>query len=59
MIGRFISIEVDLLDTASAVESEIERVLARWQACLCWIVSDVDLHNQKMTIDAVVLEKGQ
>lgn len=57
MIGQFISIEVDLLDTALAVESEIERVLARWQTCLCWFVSEVDLHKQEMVVDAVVLDQ--
>lgn len=56
MIGQFISIEVDLLDTALAIEAEIERALAEWQVCLCWFVSDVDLRRQKIVVDAVVLE---
>lgn len=59
MIGRFISVEVDLLDTTLAVKSEIERVLAQWPSCLCWIVSDVDLHRQKLVVDAVVLEQDR
>ncbi len=59
MIGRFISIEIDLMDTALAIEAEIERVLARWQDCLCWIVSDVDLQKQKVVVDAVVLEQDR
>lgn len=59
MIGRFISIEVDLLDTAVAIETEIERALGQWQHYLCWVVSDVDLHKQKMVVDAVVLEQDR
>ncbi len=59
MIGQFISIEIDLLDTALAVEAEIERVLAQWQACLCWIVSDVDLQRKKLVVDAVVVEQDR
>jgi hypothetical protein len=57
MVGRFISIEVDLLDTSLAIQVEIERVLSQWQDYLCWIVSDVDLQRQKMIVDAVVLER--
>jgi len=58
MIGRFISIEVDLLNTESAIQAEIDRALGQWQDYLCWIVSDVDPHRQKLVVDAVVLDQG-
>jgi hypothetical protein len=58
MIGRFISIEVDLLNTESAIQAEIDRALGRWQGYVCWIVSDVDPHRQKLVVDAVVLDQG-
>jgi hypothetical protein len=37
----------------------IHRVLSQWQHYLCWVVSDVDLHKQKMVVDAVVLEQDR
>jgi hypothetical protein len=55
MIGQFISIEVDLLNTESAAQAEIERALMNWQDYLFWFVSDVDLQRQKLIVDAVVL----
>ncbi|MBM0745360.1 hypothetical protein JOY44_28450 (plasmid) [Phormidium sp. CLA17] len=58
MVGRFISIEVDLLDNSLAVQAEIGSIVAQWQPCLCWIVSDVDPKRKKLVVDAVVLERN-
>lgn len=51
---QLVTVEVALQASAPALQAVIETALARWTACSAWIVTDVDVPRQTVSVTALV-----
>lgn len=55
MTTHFITAEMDLQESPLALQQEIEAELQKRGEPLRWAVTDVDVENQKVTVEAIVI----
>lgn len=51
---QLVTVEVALQDSAPALQAGIETALARWDFCAAWVVTDVDVQRQAVSMTALV-----
>ncbi len=58
MTTHFISAEIDLQESPLALQQEIEAELQKRGKPLRWAVTDVDVEQQKVTVEAIVTREA-
>lgn len=58
MTTHFITAEIDLQESPAKLHQEIEAELEKRGEPLRWAVTDVDVDQQKVTVEAVVTKTG-
>jgi len=57
MTTHFISAEIDLKESPRLIQKSIETELAKQGDPLRWAITEVDIQQEKIKVEAIVLKK--